>query len=122
MLGFLILIGTVVNNPILIVERAVNNLKTQGMAIADAILEAVKVRLRPVMMSTLTTVFGLSPLVFLPGAGSELYRGLGTIVLFGLLFSCIVTLTILPVILSLVFRLRERVIQLGWKNMLRGGR
>ncbi len=121
MLGFLILIGTVVNNPILIVERAVGNLKTAGMTIADAILEAVKVRLRPVMMSTLTTVCGLSPLVLLPGAGSELYRGLGTIVLFGLLFSSIVTLTILPVILSLVFQLRQRAMQSGWKHMFRAG-
>ncbi len=119
MLGFLILIGTVVNNPILIVERAVGNLKTKGMTNADAILEAVQVRLRPVMMSTLTTVCGLSPLVLLPGAGSELYRGLGTIVLFGLLFSSVVTLTILPVILALVFKLRERAMQAGWKNMFR---
>ncbi|MGI9285105.1 MAG: efflux RND transporter permease subunit, partial [Pseudomonadales bacterium] len=120
MLGFLILIGTVVNNPILIVERSVNNLKAKGMEIAEAILEAIKVRLRPVMMSSLTTVFGLSPLVLLPGAGSELYRGLGAIVLFGLLFSSIVTLTILPVILSLVFHLRECVIQSGWKNLILG--
>lgn len=121
MLGFLILIGTVVNNPILIVERSVNNLKAKGMASAEAILEAVRVRLRPVMMSALTTVFGLSPLVLLPGAGSELYRGLGAIVLFGLLFSSVVTLTILPVILSLVFQLRERAIRFGWKNIIAGG-
>lgn len=106
MMGFLILIGTVVNNPILIVERSVTNLYEKGMAATDAIMEAVKVRLRPVMMSTITTVFGLSPLVLLPGAGSELYRGLGAIVLFGLLFSSIVTLTILPALLGLIFRIR----------------
>ncbi|MEM1112098.1 MAG: efflux RND transporter permease subunit [Pseudomonadota bacterium] len=105
MLGFLILIGTVVNNPILIVERSVSNLKERGMDTAAAIKEAVAVRLRPVMMSTITTVFGLSPLVLLPGEGSELYRGLGAIVLFGLLFSSLVTLTVLPALLGLVFRL-----------------
>lgn len=120
MLGFLILIGTVVNNPILIVERSVKNLSEKGMAIQQAIREAIQVRLRPVMMSTITTVFGLSPLVLLPGAGSELYRGLGAIVLFGLLFSSIVTLTILPVILSLVFHVRERVLAQGWKKTLSG--
>jgi multidrug efflux pump subunit AcrB len=109
MLGFLILIGTVVNNPILIVERAVRNIEEQGMAIRDAVSEAAHVRLRPVMMSTITTVCGLSPLVLIPGEGTELYRGLGAIVLFGLLFSSIVTLTILPVFLALVLETRERL-------------
>lgn len=104
MLGFLVLIGTVVNNPILIVERAASNVKKHGMKIADAVTEAVRVRLRPIMMSTITTVAGLSPLVFNPGAGTELYRGLGAIVLFGLLFSTLVTLTFMPALLSLVFR------------------
>ncbi len=103
MLGFLILIGTVVNNPILIVERATRNIEEKGMLIAQAVKEATRVRLRPIMMSTITTVCGLSPLVLLPGAGAELYRGLGAIVLFGLLFSSLVTLTILPVLLTLFF-------------------
>jgi multidrug efflux pump subunit AcrB len=108
MLGFLVLIGTVVNNPILIVERASRDIEEKGMAIAEAVREAVRVRLRPVMMSTITTVFGLSPLVLLPGAGAELYRGLGAIVLFGLLFSSLITLTVLPVLLTLFFHLAER--------------
>jgi multidrug efflux pump subunit AcrB len=105
MLGFLVLIGTVVNNPILIVERAVGNLKERGMAIIDAVTDAVRVRLRPIMMSMVTTVAGLSPLVFNPGAGTELYRGLGAIVLFGLLFSTLVTLTFMPAMLALLLRL-----------------
>jgi multidrug efflux pump subunit AcrB len=104
MLGFLVLIGTVVNNPILIVEQAVRNLQTQGMDTVAAIMEAVKIRLRPIMMSMVTTVAGLSPLVFYPGAGTELYRGLGAIVLFGLLFSTLVTLTFMPALLALVFK------------------
>lgn len=112
MLGFLVLIGTVVNNPILIVERAVTNARDKGVAIFDAIGDAVRVRLRPIMMSMITTVAGLSPLVFYPGAGTELYRGLGAIVLFGLLFSTLVTLTFIPAMLSLTLRLsrlgRER--------------
>ena len=108
MLGFLILIGTVVNNPILIVDRATRNIEEKGMAIVQAVKEATRVRLRPVMMSTFTTVCGLSPLVLLPGAGAELYRGLGAIVLFGLLFSSLVTLTILPVLLTLFFEVAQK--------------
>jgi multidrug efflux pump subunit AcrB len=108
MLGFLILIGTVVNNPILIIDRAVRNVEQKGMAVKEAVKEAAHVRLRPVMMATITTVCGLSPLVLLPGAGAELYRGLGAIVLFGLLFSSVVTLTILPVLLAVVLEVAEK--------------
>jgi multidrug efflux pump subunit AcrB len=106
MLGFLVLIGTVVNNPILLVERAVKNLKDVGLGAHEAILEATRSRLRPIMMSTATTVFGLSPLVLNPGPGTELYRGLGAIVLFGLLFSTVVTITFMPALLGFVFSLR----------------
>jgi len=105
MLGFLVLIGTVVNNPILITERAVANVRVGGMRVREAITDAVRVRLRPIMMSMVTTVAGLSPLVFNPGAGTELYRGLGAIVLFGLLFSTLVTLTFMPAMLALTLRL-----------------
>lgn len=108
MLGFLVLIGTVVNNPILIVERAVTNLRKRGMDVLESVTDAVRVRLRPIMMSMVTTVAGLSPLVFYPGAGTELYRGLGAIVLFGLLFSTLVTLTFMPALLSLTLRLAGR--------------
>jgi multidrug efflux pump subunit AcrB len=109
MLGFLVLIGTVVNNPILIVERAVRNLREKSVAVQDAVTEAVKSRIRPIMMSMITTVVGLSPLVFSPGSGTELYRGLGAIVLFGLLFSTVITLTFIPSLLSLVLEWRERL-------------
>ncbi|MEM7019607.1 MAG: efflux RND transporter permease subunit, partial [Pseudomonadota bacterium] len=108
MLGFLVLIGTVVNNPILIVERTMNNIRAKGMEIIDAVQESVRTRLRPIMMSMITTVFGLSPLVFNPGAGTELYRGLGAIVMFGLLFSTLITLTFMPSMLSLILEANER--------------
>ncbi len=107
MLGFLILIGTVVNNPILIIDRTIRNIKTKGMKSVDAVLESARARLRPVMISSITTVFGLSPLVFNPGAGTELYRGLGAIVLFGLLFSTIITLTFMPTLLSLTLQFQD---------------
>ncbi|MDE0283553.1 MAG: efflux RND transporter permease subunit [Gammaproteobacteria bacterium] len=110
MLGFLILIGTVVNNPILIIDRTMRNVRTSGMASIDAVMESVRARLRPIMISSITTIFGLSPLVFSPGAGTELYRGLGAIVMFGLLFSTLITLTFMPTLLSLTLQFRERLV------------
>ncbi|NYS77272.1 efflux RND transporter permease subunit [Halomonas glaciei] len=96
MLGFLILMGTVVNNPILVVHQARENLRTASMGVREAVQQAVESRLRPIAMTTLTTLCGLSPLVFLPGEGTELYRGVGAIVLFGLLGTAMVTVTFLP--------------------------
>jgi len=108
MLGFLILMGTVVNNPILIVHRALTGARDEGAPPAEAVREAVESRLRPIAMSTVTTVFGLAPLVFLPGEGTELYRGVGAIVLFGLLGTAVVTLTFLPALTLTVLGLVER--------------
>ena len=72
------------------------------MAPADAIVEATRNRIRPIFMSTLTSVIGMLPLVLLPGAGSELYRGLGAVVIGGLGLSAVLTLTIVPPLLGLV--------------------
>ena len=104
MLGFVILLGTVVNNPILIVDQTLYNVRQGRMAAGEAVKEAVSVRLRPMMMSTVTTIVGILPLVILPGAGTELYRGVGAIVLFGLLFATFVTIVFLPAFLTLVLR------------------
>jgi len=105
MLGFVILIGTVVNNPILIVERALQLVRETDTEPTEAILEAVRSRVRPIFMTTLTTVLGLLPLVLFPGAGSELYRGLGAVLLGGMLFSTLVTLVLVPALLGLCFRI-----------------
>jgi HAE1 family hydrophobic/amphiphilic exporter-1 len=104
MLGFVILIGTVVNNPILIVDRALQLVRSEGAEPTDAILEAVRSRIRPIFMTTFTTVLGLLPLVIFPGAGSELYRGLGSVLLGGLLVSTVVTLVLVPLLLGLCLR------------------
>jgi multidrug efflux pump subunit AcrB len=107
MLGFIILLGTVVNNPILIVEETRRALHGRGLTVQEAVLHAVSTRLRPILMSTATTVFGLAPLVFLPGAGTELYRGVGIVVLTGILLSTGITLSFLPCLL---------VSLLGWRT------
>ncbi|MCA9187817.1 MAG: efflux RND transporter permease subunit, partial [Planctomycetales bacterium] len=105
-LGFVILIGTVVNNAILIVHQGLNLMREEGMPPNLAIVESVRTRIRPIFMTTLTTLLGLSPLVLFPGAGSELYRGLGSVVLGGLLVSTIFTLVFVPTLFSLMLQLK----------------
>ena len=108
MLGFLILLGTVVNNPILIVDQSRQNLQSGHYSLPEAVVQAVSTRLRPILMSTATTIFGLAPLVLIPGEGTELYRGVGIIVLCGLLFSTVISLTFLPALLVSVLGIKPR--------------
>jgi HAE1 family hydrophobic/amphiphilic exporter-1 len=101
LLGFVILIGIVVNNAILLVHQTLYHIRTEGYAHTDAIVEATRNRIRPIFMSTLTSVGGMLPLVIFPGAGSEIYRGLGSVVVGGLSLSAVLTLAIVPPLLSL---------------------
>ncbi|MCJ7773020.1 MAG: efflux RND transporter permease subunit, partial [Desulfobacterales bacterium] len=101
MLGFVILVGTVVNNAILIVHQSLNNIRDGHMTPRDAIAESVRTRIRPIYMSTITTVCGMLPLVLFPGAGSEFYRGLGGVIVGGLLISTVFTIFLIPALLSL---------------------
>jgi multidrug efflux pump subunit AcrB len=114
MLGFLILLGISVNNPILIVDKAMHNRRVGGLSPLESVRDAVATRLRPVLMTTATTVMGLAPLVFLAGSGTELYRGVGAIVLFGLACTAVVTLTFLPALLISVMEISAL-----WKNRTR---
>jgi HAE1 family hydrophobic/amphiphilic exporter-1 len=124
MLGFVILIGVVVNNAILIVHQSLNFMNenvfvrvgVQGpLPPRAAIAEAVRTRVRPIFMSTFTSIGGMAPLVLMPGSGSELYRGLGSVVVGGLLVSTVFTIVLTPLLLSLVvdppklFRRRPKV-------------
>ncbi len=106
MLGFIILIGTVVNNAILIVHQTLHHIRTDGMSNREAIREAVRNRVRPIFMSVSTSVFGMLPLVIFPGAGSELYRGLGSVVVGGLIVSTLFTLFLVPALLSMMLDVR----------------
>ncbi|MFK7942971.1 MAG: efflux RND transporter permease subunit [Paracoccaceae bacterium] len=101
LLGFVILVGIVVNNAILLVHQSLYHLRTDGMTVNDAILEATRNRIRPIFMSTLTSVIGMLPLVVFPGSGSELYRGLGSVVVGGLSMSAVLTLLLVPPLLRL---------------------
>ncbi|MEE8205298.1 MAG: efflux RND transporter permease subunit, partial [Nitrospinaceae bacterium] len=106
MLGFIILIGVVVNNAILIIHQTLLHIREDGMFYRDAILESVRNRIRPIFMSTFTSIFGLMPLVVIPGAGSEIYRGIGVVIISGLFFSTIFTLLLIPCLLNLSFGMR----------------
>ncbi|MEM6941185.1 MAG: efflux RND transporter permease subunit [Pseudomonadota bacterium] len=101
LLGFVILVGIVVNNAILIVHQALFHLRTDRMSPIDAIEEATRNRIRPIFMSTMTSVMGMLPLILFPGAGSELYRGLGAVVVGGLSMSAFLTLLTVPPLLRL---------------------
>ncbi|MEM0991029.1 MAG: efflux RND transporter permease subunit [Pseudomonadota bacterium] len=101
LLGFVILVGIVVNNAILLVHQSLYHIRTDGMEVNDAILEATRNRIRPIFMSTLTSVIGMLPLVVFPGSGSELYRGLGSVVVGGLSMSAVLTLMLVPPLLRL---------------------
>jgi len=103
MLGFIILVGIVVNNAILIVHQSLNNMRESQMSSRDAIAESVRTRIRPIYMSSITTIFGMLPLVLSPGAGSEFYRGLGSVVVGGLMISTVFTIFLIPALLSLLF-------------------
>lgn len=106
MLGFVILIGVVVNNAILIIHQTLNILhQNENTPTKDAIRDSVASRVRPIFMSVITSALGMLPLVVFPGAGSELYRGLGSVVIGGLLMSTLFTLFLVPTFLSLAMDL-----------------
>jgi HAE1 family hydrophobic/amphiphilic exporter-1 len=108
MLGFVILIGVVVNNAILIVHQSLNNVRIHNMPYREAVLESTRSRLRPIYMSAATSIFGMLPLVLVPGPGSEFYRGLGSVVLGGLAVSTIFTVFVIPSLLMFVIRMEKR--------------
>ena len=98
MIGFIILLGLVVNNAILLVYQT-RTAERDGSLRRAAVEQAVRLRLRPILMTTLTSVFGMLPLLLVPGAGTELYRGLACVIVGGMLVSTIFTLLLLPAML-----------------------
>lgn len=107
MLGFIILIGIVVNNAILIVHQSLNLVRFEGYEHHHAVLEATRSRLRPIFMSTLTSLFGMLPLIIAPGPGSEFYRGLGSVITGGLAFSTLFTLFVIPALLLFAIKMEK---------------
>lgn len=108
MLGFVILVGVVVNNAILIVHQSLNNIRYHNMPYREAVIEAARSRIRPIYMTAATSVFGMLPLVVAPGPGSELYRGLGSVLLGGLALSTIFTVFVIPALLMFFIRMEKK--------------
>ena len=100
MIGFIILLGIVVNNAILLVEQT-RQCEREGMTREDAVREALRLRTRPIFMTTCTTLMGMAPLVLAPGQGAQIYRGLATVILGGMSVSTIFTLILMPAMLQL---------------------
>jgi multidrug efflux pump subunit AcrB len=100
MIGFIIVLGLVVNNTILLVART-RQAEAEGMSRLEAVRSSLETRLRPIFSSTLTAIFGMLPLVIVPGAGAEIYRGLGAVIVGGILISHVFTLILVPAMLRL---------------------
>ena len=100
MIGFITLTGLVVNNAILLVHQT-RATERDGTPRRDAVELAVRYRLRPILMSTLTSIFGMLPLLIIPGAGTELYRGMAAVIVGGMSVSTLFTLILLPSLLRL---------------------
>jgi HAE1 family hydrophobic/amphiphilic exporter-1 len=107
MLGFVILLGVVVNNAILLVHQTLHRLE-QGASVDEALRDGVRSRVRPILMTTATVVFGMVPLTIAAGSGSELYRGLGAVMIGGQIVSTVFTFVLVPTVLSFVLAERER--------------
>jgi HAE1 family hydrophobic/amphiphilic exporter-1 len=103
LLGLIILSGIMVNNAILLVDYA-NKVRRAGQTSRAALLQAGQVRLRPILMTTLTTVLGLSPMALGWGEGAEIRAPMAIAVMGGLLFSALLTLFFIPVVYELVDR------------------
>jgi HAE1 family hydrophobic/amphiphilic exporter-1 len=100
MVGFIILLGLVVNNAILLVDQT-RSREREGATRRQAIHDAVLTRARPVFMSTLTSIFGMLPLMLMPGVGSEIYRGLAAVIVGGMMSSGALTLLLMPSLLGM---------------------
>ena len=109
--GLIMLTGIVVNNAIVLVDYT-NILRKRGRVLYDAIVEAGRRRLRPVLMTTFTTVLGLLPLAISRAEGAELWSPLGISVIGGLLFSTTVTLILVPVLYSIFERKAKKKVEM----------
>ena len=111
MLGFIMLIGMVVNNAIVLVDYTNQLRRNNNLGCNEALLEAGPARLRPILMTTLTTIIGIMPMVFSQDSGMETQRPLAVVVIFGLTLSTVITLVFIPVLYSGVTGVRNRVIR-----------
>ena len=116
LMGFMVLMGTVVNNGIVFVDYA-NKLRIQGVDKRVALIATGKTRMRPILMTALTTILSMSVMVFSTDAGNAMQRGMAIVVSFGLLYATFMTLFIVPVLYDIFYRKQPRVIDVGDDNL-----
>ena len=107
MIGILILMGIVVKNGIVLIDYTIL-MRERGYSVAEASVIAAKSRLRPILMTTLTTVLGMVPMAVGQGEGAEMWRSLGMVVAWGLSISTLVTLVIIPTVYASMASWQER--------------
>jgi HAE1 family hydrophobic/amphiphilic exporter-1 len=105
-MGVLMMVGMVVSNSILIVEFT-HRLEADGMALRDAVVSSCRIRLRPILMTSLATVMGLIPMALKLGTGSEAYAPLARAIIGGLIVSVALTVFIVPAAYVIVYRQRS---------------
>lgn len=112
MMGFMVLMGTVVNNGIVFVDYA-NQLRLKGVAKKTALIITGKNRMRPIIMTALTTILSMSVMAFSQDAGNAMQKGMAVVVCFGLLYSTLMTLFIVPVLYDIFYRGKMQSVDLG---------
>jgi multidrug efflux pump subunit AcrB len=112
MIGFVVLMGTVVNNGIVFVDY-VNQLRIGGMSKHDALIATGKTRMRPILMTALTTILAMVTMMFSTGIGASLSRGMAIVVAFGLAYATLMTLFVVPVMYDLLYRKQPKEVNVG---------
>jgi len=108
LMGIVMMVGVVVSNSILIVEFTHRLIEDEGMAVRDAVAYACRIRLRPILMTSLATIFGLIPMALKMGTGSEAYAPLAKAIIGGLSVSVVLTVFLVPAAFLIVYRWREK--------------
>jgi multidrug efflux pump subunit AcrB len=116
LMGFLVLMGTVVNNGIVFVDY-VNQLRRGGLGKRDALVAAGRTRMRPILMTTLTTVLSMLPLVLSDAVGGSMQRGMAVVVVGGMIYATFMTLFVVPIMYDLLYRRVPTDIDLGDENL-----
>ena len=112
LLGFTILMGTVVNNGIVFVDYA-NQLRIGGLDRREALIATGKTRMRPILMTALTTILSMSMMIYSTDAGNAMGRGMAIVVVGGLLYATLMTLFIVPVMYDILYRKQPHQVDLG---------
>jgi HAE1 family hydrophobic/amphiphilic exporter-1 len=112
MIGFLVLAGVIVNNGIVFVDY-VNQLRISGVEKREALVEAGQTRMRPILMTALTTILAMSTMLFSTGLGSEMGKSMALVVIGGLVYATFMTLFVVPVLYDIFYRKKMKVIDVG---------